>query len=44
MTLWSGELVVIDAVDHGGVDAVGRRQDDHRLAPAVRWAPALSFE
>ena len=38
-----GQLVVIDAVDHGEVGAVGRRGDEHALGAGVEMRLALSF-
>ena len=38
------ELVVVDAIDDGEVDAVGRRRDQDALGAGGRCAEALSFE
>ena len=41
--MFPGELLVIDAIDHGEIGAVGAGADTStRLAPAARCAAALS--
>ena len=36
-----GQLVVIDAIDHGEVDAVGRRRDQHALGAGLEMRRRL---